>query len=411
MEVTNEYARLAEAFNEAAAKELLEPRYDPARGSNIEIQLSSGHRHGLGDLSSGEQEMLALLYFVRRLSAAGGILCLDEPEQHLHPTLQAALFEGMRDVASRAQVLVVSHSVNLIAAAPMAGLVQVGTPASAELNQASRLRDEPARAQLMAELDITPADLLQSDMLLVVEGDTDSQVLRAMFPVELGRVHSVVAGSGRQVLAAYDILDKTPAGVPWLCLRDRDLLTDNEVTQLEQAKPRLHIWPRRAIESNLLYAPLIAAVFESMGRLMTVPEAQQALDDAAAPLQEEVLAGIVQAELSRQVPAPSAATVGNRFDKMAAQLREYAEVNTLRAHAVTRVAEEQRVLLDGRWASDWSVLVDPKVTLKRLTSALGIFQTVSDLTAALIARVRDDPEVRPSSLEDFRARIAAILAS
>ena len=74
LDVTDDYEVLQAAFDSATGKTLLLPQYDPARGSNIEIQIPSGHRHSLGDLSSGEQEMLAMMYFVRRLSASGGIL-------------------------------------------------------------------------------------------------------------------------------------------------------------------------------------------------------------------------------------------------------------------------------------------------------------------------------------------------
>lgn len=338
LQVPNEYQRLAHAFNEATTKTLLEPQYDPARGSNIDVELLSGHRHGLGDLSSGEQEMLALLYFVRRLSAAGGILCLDEPEQHLHPTLQAALFEGMRDVAERAQVVVVSHSVNLIAAAPISGLVQVSAPSDAETNQVSRLRDEPSRSQLVAELGITPAHLLQSDLLLVVEGDTDAQWLRAMFPVELGRAHLLIAGSATQVVSAHDTLEKAPPGIPWLCLRDRDLATAAEVDQLKQGRDHLYIWDRRAMESNFLNAELLSAVLTSLGRTVSVEEATSMLDAAVDPLKDEVLAELVKKELSRRHPAPTVGVEGNRLTKMEEHLRKYASINSARGSAARRCA-------------------------------------------------------------------------
>lgn len=257
LSVDNEYERLASAFGAATGKKLLLPEYDPSRGSNIEIQLPSSHKHGLADLSSGEQEMLAMMYFVRRLSAAGGVLCIDEPEQHLHPTLQAALFDAMQGMADRAQILVVSHSVNLIAAAPISALVQVVAPTALEANQASRLTDIPAKLELVSALGITPADVAQSDVILVVEGDTDAQWLRAAFPIELGRAHVLVAGSANQVVDAHNTLAKIPSGIPWLCVRDRDLLTDEEVAELNARYPKMHIWARRAIESLLLDENLI----------------------------------------------------------------------------------------------------------------------------------------------------------
>ncbi|MEX2552122.1 MAG: AAA family ATPase [Actinomycetota bacterium] len=386
LEVINEYERLAKSFAEATGKELLQPQYDPARGSNIEVKLNAGHRHGLQDLSSGEQEMMALVYFVRRLSATGGILCLDEPEQHLHPTLQAALFEGMRDIADRSQVIVVSHSVNLISAAPMEGLIQLSVAESNEINQALRLREEPDRARLVADLGIRPADLLQNDLILVVEGDKDSQLLQSMFPVELGRCYSLVAGSAAQVIDAYDTLDKTSVGIPWLCLRDRDLLTDEEIAGLKANRPNLHVWPFREIESCFLNASLIKAVLASVGKAMTADELEQAFLEASLPLQDEVLAQLVEAELSRRFPPPSAPEHGTRFQKLKAQHRAYSVVNQQRADALEDVLEEERQSLSGRWTRDWSTLADPKAILGALLPFFGVFHTVADLQNALAAR-------------------------
>lgn len=98
LDLPDEYEMLSIPFASATGKQLLKPEYHARAGSSVEVELPSGHRHGLSDLSSGEQAMLALMFFVRRLSASGGTLCLDEPEQHLHPSLQAAVFELMRQM-------------------------------------------------------------------------------------------------------------------------------------------------------------------------------------------------------------------------------------------------------------------------------------------------------------------------
>jgi hypothetical protein len=105
MDLPDEYERLTSPFGAATGKALLRPQFDPERGAGIEVELPSGQRHGLPDLSSGEQELLAMMYFLRRVAVAGGVLCLDEPEQHLHPTLQAALLDVMASLTERAQLL------------------------------------------------------------------------------------------------------------------------------------------------------------------------------------------------------------------------------------------------------------------------------------------------------------------
>jgi predicted ATPase len=408
--VGDEYARLATPFNAATGKTLLTPQYDPAGGSKIEIELPGGQRHPLMDLSSGEQEMLAMMFFVRRLSAAGGILCLDEPEQHLHPTLQAALFQVMTDIAERAQVLVVSHSVNLIAAAPVSGLLQVAAPSGQGQNQVSRLEDHPDKLALVGELGITPADLFQHDLVLVVEGDTDAQWLRLLFPVELGRAYVMVAGSGQQVVDAYDTLSISPEGTPWLCLRDRDLMDETSLQNLKRTRPHLHIWPRRAIESLLLEGALIAAVMTSAGQHIDAERVDALLEAAAQPLQDEALSVFVQRELARLHPHPDASRTGDRYANMEAQLRSYAQSQLDRANSVGAVVAQQRPLLANRWPAEWKVLVEPKGVLGQVHSSLGVFRTVADFKRALLVRCREDQSLRPAALENFRLALVALLA-
>ncbi|ORW04563.1 hypothetical protein AWC14_03000 [Mycobacterium kyorinense] len=407
LSIPNDYNILKSAFDSATGKQLSLPEYDPARGSNIHIELPTGQRHGLPELSSGEQEMLAMMFFVRRLSASGGVLCIDEPEQHLHPTLQAALFESMANLADRSQILVVSHSVNLIAASPVSGLIQLNAPSDIDTNQVQKLQDDPAKVDLVADLGITPADLFQSDMLLIVEGDTDSQWLRLLFPVEIGKAHVVVAGDAQKVMASMSTLISVPSVLPWLCLRDRDLMTDAERSQLIADYPNMHIWPRRAIESMLLDAPLIRATLEGIGETVTLAEIDSWLEEAATPLQGDVLEDLVNSELKRRVPPPEVpdTSSGDRFARTEEYLRRYAAVNTRRADLVTTVLAEERERLTARWPQDWKTLVDPKPVIARLTQKIGRFRTSADLIQALFTRARLDESVRPEPFEELRRRL------
>ncbi|MBN9375823.1 MAG: AAA family ATPase [Cellulomonas sp.] len=409
LDVPNEYERLQSAFGTATGKGLHLPEYDPVHGSNIEVEVSAGHRHGLGALSSGEKEMLAIMYFVRRLSASGGILCIDEPEQHLHPTLQAALFKAMEGLAERAQILVVSHSVNLITAAPLGGLIDLKAPDDGSANQLERLKEKPDRLELMGVLGVTPASLLQSDAILVVEGETDAKWLGTLFPIELGRTHVIVAGNADKVLAAHDALSSLPIELPWLCLRDRDLLKDDEIAEMQSRYPALHVWPKRAIESVLLDGRLISRVLVLNGVNVTPTEVEGWLRECAEPLQEEVLAAIVERELSRAFPPPVPAAGTGRFARMEQVYRGYVEVNRNRADELTTVLERERTLLESRWPTEWHKLAEPKALMGNLQRRTPLFRTVSALETALLVRAREEPDFRPEGFEEFRLRLASTL--
>lgn len=83
----------------------------------IAVVLSSGERIGPSDLSSGEQQLLALAYELLFESARHSLVLLDEPELSLHVAWQRGLLAAFREIAEqrRLQFFVATHSPSVIA--------------------------------------------------------------------------------------------------------------------------------------------------------------------------------------------------------------------------------------------------------------------------------------------------------
>jgi predicted ATPase len=409
LEISDDYERLAAAFKAATGKELRPPAYDPnTASSTIRIELADGTHHGLQELSSGERELLGLLLHVRRLASAGGVFILDEPEQHLHPTLQAALLDSVEDLSDHGQMLIVSHSVNMIAAAPPSGLVQMVEAGPDSRNQIVRLREQPERLQLIAELGITPADLLQNDFLCVVEGESDERWLRTVMPTEFGRAHVIHAGGSHAVLAAHRTLTLAPQELPWLCILDRDFRDADSVAALCAQHPNLFVWDRREIESAVIDGALLADVLTINGRATTIDDAWTALHDAADPLRNDVLEAMVEDDLRRRFPGEPGDPEGSRWHVVAERHRAFAAVHTERATGVQESVASQTAELDARWADEWIALVDPKVLFERLHAVVAIHSSADQLLAALFTRAKIKT-LTPSPIRSLQVRVANAL--
>ncbi|WP_329035928.1 AAA family ATPase [Streptomyces sp. NBC_00178] len=406
----DDYGVIQRAFHAATGKSLTRPEINPSSlNSRIEVRLPDGHSHGLEALSSGEQEMLGIMYYMRRLSASGGVLLIDEPEQHLHPTLQAALFSVVQNLADRAQVWAVTHSPKLLATAPASAAYQLRSPSESVENQVQRLQDEPSRRALISDLGITVAALLQSDFLLVVEGETDSKWLLDLLPVELGRAHVLVAGSGKDVLAAHRTLENSPLGIPWLCLIDRDLMDEAEVQAKMSRFSHLHIWPFREIESLFLNAKLIFATLVNSGYEVTEREVEVALGGSADDLQEDVIYQKTLKELNQLHPAPSPKREGGKYVQYEQYLRDYADSAVAKANDLNQVRSKVEAEVGRGWSKEWPVLVDPKAAISKIHGKFRCFANSAAFKDALTARIRLDESVRPVALEEFRRRITALL--
>ncbi|NHI08645.1 hypothetical protein STPH2_4010 [Streptomyces sp. KO7888] len=400
------YESLATTFHEATGKELLRPQPIGGFGATrIEVATVDG-RHPVSELSSGEAGLLGLLCALHQSAHDGSVLLLDEPEQHLHPAFQMAFLRAARSRAHRTQVVIVTHSVKLVAAAHPSQVYQMlGADAS---EQARRAAGVSSLAGVIADMGVDEADLLLKGGRLVVEGDRDEDYLRRLFPEELEKVHVIKAGSAGQVLARHRMLTDDLSALPWVCLIDRDLMNDAQVQKHQRAYPNLHTWPRRAMESMLLDPALVAAVLGSLGRPTSLDEAEALLRHAVDPLMDGVVTDMLAGELANRFPLLRP----EEKDGIRGLKERYtaaARAMEARSEAVDVVLQEMSAEVRDRWQRDRFVLVDPKKALGALARELGLFRKAQDLTNALLARAGTDEAVRPRPLEEFRLRLVRVL--
>lgn len=401
----DDYGDLAQVFEDVTGKRLLRPVPVGYDGTRIEVELRDGNRHDLGGLSSGESGFLGLLCLLYWSAGDGGVLLLDEPELHLHPTLQTALLRTIGRLAPRAQTIIVTHAVKLVASARPAQVYQIMHHGA---DQARRAADAWSQGGVISDMGIEQADLLGKAGHLVVEGETDEHRLARLFPDEMEHIHVTKAGDSKQVLAHHRHLAEAPASLPWLCLIDRDLMSDNDIRQHRRDYPHLYIWTRRALESMLLDPTLLSAVFTSVGSPLTPDEAATRLRDAADHVVRDVVTAMLHAALDRDHPKPRLARHGGDAAIQKFYL-DNAQVDQAKAEAVPTIRARLEAAVTARWEHERFVLADPKKVLGQLVTTGSPFRTTRDLTNALTAHAAQNPNVRPAGLEDFRQHLVMVI--
>lgn len=118
-------------------------------------------------LGTGIHEIIMMA--ARVIVVENSVVCIEEPESHLHPELQRKFMEFIWKETSN-QYFITTHSAHVMDSVPAAIY-------SVKLRNGStefvRSLDKGERRQICHELGYRPSDLLQSNCLIWVEGPTD----------------------------------------------------------------------------------------------------------------------------------------------------------------------------------------------------------------------------------------------
>jgi energy-coupling factor transporter ATP-binding protein EcfA2 len=223
-------------------------------------------------LSSGEREVVNIVFDFILRNPSDCIIFFDEPELHLHPELSYKLLQTLSAVGKNNQFIFCTHSPEIITASIENSVIFL-TPKKLGLdNQAVMVSRDDATHHALNLLGESIGIISLGKKLLLIEGEEaslDKQTYGAILKNEFPELVLVPAG-GKSTIRSFgeikeSVLDRTIWGVEFFMLCDRDAVYDIGPKSLEKhGSSRLKILSRYHLENFFLDERLLAQVFAEM---------------------------------------------------------------------------------------------------------------------------------------------------
>ena len=220
---------------------------------------SNGRQLSFSSLSSGEQEVVKILFDFGRRNIGHSVILFDEPELHLHPTLTFRMIEELKSMGdSTNQFIFFTHSADLISTYYSTGDVYFIGADQSSPNQAHRLSQLNQSHDELVRLMANNLGLFAAGKKLIfIEGEDSSldkltyhRIAQEAFP----EARVVPAGSVSNIsslnLLAQQIRNAI-YGIDFYMIRDRDGLSDSDVLEIESST-RVRCLKRRHLENYFL---------------------------------------------------------------------------------------------------------------------------------------------------------------
>ena len=239
------------------------------------------------------------------------ILLVEEPEVHLHPALEVAMMRYLKEVSSRTQVFLTTHSTNFLDTGDMNNVYMVRSQDSSTVE---RLDVAGAESEIPKELGIRLSSVFMFDRLMFVEGVSDEHVFRTfadLLDINLSQENLgfVIMGGARNFThyaaqSTLSLLSRRNVKSTFVVDRDeKDQSQFDKLTEQLGTEASLHVLQRRELENYLIHPDILAAYIvrrraEAGLRIAQVSseEIGQALNEEADKLRELSIAKRVAAK-------------------------------------------------------------------------------------------------------------------
>jgi predicted ATPase len=283
------FAYLCALVSQHFVVDLQEVRFEPSTDQFIDARYDeNGADLDLFSAGAGLLQVVQLLAFALR--GQHGMILLDEPDAHLHSSMQLIVVDMLEQVSRRYgfQVVISTHSKEIINFVAPELLIPVTEAESLE-----PLAPHSTAIAILSDLgtidNVDLYSLFLGRRAAFIEGPSDRKFL---IRIASTLASTVFEGDSRVVLVPTGGVDNFPAAlavgvfhrlanvdIRYMRIRDRDGLPDDKRAALMGEDVTLHVYERDCIESYFVqpsaFARVVAAAWEAQEREGSPPDVSE----------------------------------------------------------------------------------------------------------------------------------------
>lgn len=175
------------------------------------------------ELSSGQRSIVNIAATLAFSRESGGVVLIDEIENHLHPTMQIRLREAiMSNLSSRVQVIAVTHSPAMMDEKNLAATHRVAIEDGfSKIRSCASLKDDKTTVRMLFA-STNGGAIFFANSVLLVEGQSDGMFFRTynkdLYPTSELLIYETTSSS--KIAPTVDVLKKL--GIKYIAVTDLD---------------------------------------------------------------------------------------------------------------------------------------------------------------------------------------------
>lgn len=341
-----------------------------------------------------------------------GILLIEEPEIHLHPSLETSIMRYLKRISSDCQVFIDTHSTNFLDTGEMKNIYLVSKPDSTRIQLVDY---EGAESLIPKELGVRLSSLFMFDRLVFVEGPSDETILREwastlgvnLSKSNVGFIHMEGARNFTHFATKATLSVLTKRQVKMWFIMDRDERDDAEIDKLKEIAGEnavVKVLERREIENYLICHRAIIEFIglkrelsgnQSEQELPTESDVINTIEGCAEELKQIAIDKRVANILCRPVyPSNERLFESSQetaiTDRVADEIQQLIEQLGKAKSKAETVCKEQCEYVDHIWQSDKLAIVPGDLLLDMVCQKYGVRFNKDRDGERLAARMNED---------------------